>query len=213
MKNVISNLFVACFLLACMLLCDCAGERGKMSAGNVEGKDTLGYKYIDVVHVTHTDYGYTDHALVAVDLHKRFIDVALDLALQTRNEVPENRFVWTVEALDPFELWWKSASDTRRRDMLDMIEAKQMGINAMPFHIHPYANAEQWDAMFEWIPEGLWDKLDIEIGMQHDVNGFPRAAAMRLLDRGVRYIWTGINPHWGGSPSRTAKRVLVEDAR
>ena len=113
-----------------------------MSAGNVEGKDTLGYKYIDVVHVTHTDYGYTDHALVAVDLHKRFIDVALDLALQTRNEVPENRFVWTVEALDPFELWWKSASDTRRRDMLDMIEAKQMGINAMPFHIHPYANAE-----------------------------------------------------------------------
>lgn len=171
-----------------------------MSAGNVEGKDTLGHKYIDVVHVTHTDYGYTDHALVAVDLHKRFIDVALDLALQTRNEVPENRFVWTVEALDPFELWWKSASDTRRRDMLDMIEAKQMGINAMPFHIHPYANAEQWDAMFEWIPEGLWDKLDIEIGMQHDVNGFPRAAAMRLLDRGVRYIWTGINPHWGGSP-------------
>ena len=28
----------------------------------------------------------------------------------------------------------------------------------------------------------------------------PRAAATRLLDRDIHYIWTGINPHWGGSP-------------
>ena len=84
--------------------------------------------------------------------------------------------------------------------MLDMIENKQIGINAMPFHIHPYAKKEQWDEMFDWIPKDMWSQLDIEVGMQHDVNGFPRAAATRLLDRDIHYIWTGINPHWGGSP-------------
>ena len=73
---------------------------------------------------------------------------------------------------------------------------QQIGINAMPFHIHPYANKEQWDEMFDWIPKDMWSQLDIEVGMQHDVNGFPRAAATRLLDRDIHYIWTGINPHW-----------------
>ena len=67
--------------------------------------------------------------------------------------------------------WWNSASEDRRESMLDMIENKQIGINAMPFHIHPYANKEQWDEMFDWIPKDMWSQLDIEVGMQHDVNG------------------------------------------
>ena len=106
--------------------------------------------------------------------------MALDLALKTKDEIPENRFAWTVEALDPFYSWWNSASEDRRESMLDMIENKQIGINAMPFHIHPYANKEQWDEMFDWIPKDMWSQLDIEVGMQHDVNGFPRAAANKV---------------------------------
>ena len=199
MRRKINAWLAGTLLLAGILANGCSGG-ADTTAENIEGRDTLGFKYIDIVHITHTDYGYTDHALVAVDLHKRFIDVALDLALQTQDEAPENRFVWTVEALDPFQAWWNEASGSRRRDMLRMIGRRQIGINAMPFHIHPYAGAEQWDAMFDWVPEELRSQLDIEVGMQHDVNGFPRAAAMRLLDRDVRYIWMGINPHWGGSP-------------
>lgn len=163
-------------------------------------RDTLGFNYIDIVHVTHTDYGYTDHPIIAIDLHKRYIDIALDLALTTCNEAPENRFVWTVEALDPFCLWWQEAPKDRRKAMLKIIKNKQIGINAMPFHIHPFVNARQWEEMVNWVPEDLRSELDIEVGMQHDVNGFPRSAAKNLLDKGVDYLWTGINAAWGGSP-------------
>lgn len=200
MKFTINKLFISMLLTVGTVVCSCGGKMENTAESSIEGKDTLGFKYIDIVHITHTDYGYTDHALVAIDLHKRFIDVALDLALKTKDEAPENRFVWTVEALDPFQSWWNSTTEIRQKEMLSMIKNKQIGINAMPFHIHPYANVEQWDEMFNWIPEKMWSQLDIEVGMQHDVNGFPRAAAMRLLDRDIHYIWTGINPHWGGSP-------------
>lgn len=163
-------------------------------------RDTMGYKYIDIVHVTHTDYGYTDHPIIAIDLHKRYLDIALDLAIETQNEKPENRFVWTAEALDPFYLWWQEAPKQRRKDMLKMIKRGQIGTNAMPFHIHPFINARQWKEMINWVPEELRSKLQIEVGMQHDVNGFPRSAALNLLNKKVNYLWTGINGAWGGSP-------------
>ena len=115
------------------MVCSCQNTTENTVESSVEGKDTLGFKYIDIVHITHTDYGYTDHALIAVDLHKRFIDVALDLALKTKDEIPENRFAWTVEALDPFYSWWNSASEDRRESMLDMIENKQIGIKLCLF--------------------------------------------------------------------------------
>lgn len=147
MKTCCSFFFPA--LVFCVVfMCSCALQNG--SERNFADRDTLGFHYIDLVHVTHTDYGFTDHPVIAIDLHKRYIDIALDPALHTRREAPENRCVWTVEALDPFYLWWQEASDVR-------------------------------------------SQLDIEAGMQHDVNGFPRAAATNLLDKGVKYLCTGIN--------------------
>lgn len=163
-------------------------------------RDTLGIKYLDIVHCTHTDYGYTDHPIIALDLHKRYLDIALDMALESQQNKPGERFTWTAEALDPFRLWWEEASGSRRKDMLKMIKNGQIAVNNMPFHIAPFINSNLWDEMFDWIPQDLYKALNPQIGMQHDVNGFPRAAAERLLDKGIRYIWTGINSHWGGSP-------------
>ena len=108
MKCIVNKLFIGALFLLGALVCSCQNTTENTVESSVEGKDTLGFKYIDIVHITHTDYGYTDHALIAVDLHKRFIDVALDLALKTKDEIPENRFAWTVEALDPFYSWvWR----------------------------------------------------------------------------------------------------------
>ncbi|WP_455584042.1 glycoside hydrolase family 38 N-terminal domain-containing protein [Bacteroides sp.] len=191
------------FLLATIVIVpfmsSCSQQAGS-SGKEFPVRDTLGYKYIDIVHVSHTDYGYTDHPMIAIELQKRYLDIALDLALQTKDEKPEDRFVWTAETLDPMYLWWQDATERRRKEMQKMIENKQIGISAMPFHIHPFVNARQWEEMINWIPEELRSKLDIEVGMQHDVNGFPRAAALNLLNKNVKYLWTGINGAWGGSP-------------
>ncbi len=49
--------------------------------------------------------------------------------------------------------------------------------------------------------------------LQNDVNGFPRAGAIALLDRDIHYLFSGINPDFGGPPLQSAHGLLVEDAR
>ena len=70
MKCIVNKLFIGALFLLGALVCSCQNTTENTVESSVEGKDTLGFKYIDIVHITHTDYGYTDHALIAVDLHK-----------------------------------------------------------------------------------------------------------------------------------------------
>jgi len=39
---------------------------------------------IDLINLSHTDYGFTDHPLIEMELQKRFIDIALDYAEATK---------------------------------------------------------------------------------------------------------------------------------
>ena len=72
----------------------------------------------------------------------------------------------------------------------------------LPFNQTPFLNAMQWQQMMKWIPDGLWRSLNIRVAMQNDVNGFPRAGAMALLDRGIHHLLMGINADSGGPPFR-----------
>jgi hypothetical protein len=54
--------------------------------------------------------------------------------------------------------------------------------------------------MLEWIPPELWSRLHPRYAVQDDVNGFPRAGAMQLLDHGVHRLFMGMNSDSGGPP-------------
>ena len=54
--------------------------------------------------------------------------------------------------------------------------------------------------MVHWLPEDLWRRVRPTVALQDDVNGFPRAGAMELLDRGIHRLFTGINEDSGGAP-------------
>jgi hypothetical protein len=41
-------------------------------------------RQLDLIHFSHTDYGFTDHPAVCRDMQRRYLDVALDTALATR---------------------------------------------------------------------------------------------------------------------------------
>jgi len=157
-------------------------------------------EYIDIIHCSHTDYGYTDHPYIVEDLQQRFLDIALDAALATAQLPVEKRFCWTAEALDIVWRWWRNATPSRRSDLLAMIRQGQIDITALPFNVHPFLNASQWDQALNWIPDELWEDFHPQVGIQHDVNGFSQASAMRLAGKGIRYIWNGINTWWGGAP-------------
>ena len=148
------------------------------------GKDSItGIEYIDIIHCTHTDYGYTDHPVIVEELQAKFLDIAIDAASATSHLPINKRFYWTSEALDVVWEWWKEAPQERREELKRLIDNGQIDISALPYNVHPFLNARQWDLAFNWIPEGIWQEFGPKVGIQHDVNGFSRAAAIRLLDK------------------------------
>ena len=150
-------------------------------------------KTIDIINWTHTDYGYTDHPLIIAELQKRYIDIALDCAEQTKSNKAGERFAWTVESLDPFWRWWQETTPDRRKMMVAAIKRGQIDVNAMPFNIHPMFNEAEVKKLLSWIPADVAAQIRPRIAIQCDVNGFQRAIASELIDKGVKYIWTCIN--------------------
>jgi hypothetical protein len=194
---------IICLVAFCLLSHSCAPVNDRRTGplfepGELDAEGPI--RYIDLVHCSHTDYGFTDHPMIAQELQRRFFDIAVDAAILTGDNPENERFRWSAEALDVVSDWWEHASPERQKELIKCINSGQIAINALPFHIHPFINERQWKLMTNWVPEELWAKFKPSVGMQHDVNGFPRSAAIGLLDRGVRYLWTGINDHFGGSP-------------
>ena len=155
-----------------------------------------GISHVDIMHHTHTDFGFTDMPSVCRDLQVRFLDAAVQTCLD------DKRFHWTVEGTVALDDWWRSATVQRRDEFLRVIRTGQMDVMAMAFNQAPFMNAMQWRRSLDWLPKPLLEAVRPRAAMQNDVNGCPRAGAMLLLDRGVRHLLMGINPDSGGPPFR-----------
>jgi hypothetical protein len=153
-------------------------------------------RFIDIVHHTHLDVGYTALPAVVRDDQVHYLDAAIDCCRA------DPSFRWTVETLVEFDDWWRTAGAERRAVLQSLVRAGRIDVMALPFNQTPFLNAMQWQQMMDWIPGGLWRSLSIRAGMQNDVNGFPRAGAMALLDRGIHHLLMGINADSGGPPFR-----------
>jgi hypothetical protein len=159
-------------------------------------------KTVYLLHFSHTDFGFTDHPSVCRDYYRRYLDIAVDATLATVKAPPERRFYWTAESTTPVADWWAAASPARRKDFTRAIQSGQLEIGALPFNNTPFLNQAQWQVMMHWLPEEVWKLVKPTVAIQNDVNGFPRAGALMLLDRGVKYLFTGINSDSGGPPFR-----------
>lgn len=159
-------------------------------------------RHVELVHFSHTDYGFTDHPAVCRQLQRRYLDIAIDGVLATCDKPPEARLAWTAETTVAVLDWWQSASPDRREEFLRAVDSGQLEITALPLNNTPFLDAAQWRTMLCWLPEELWQRLRPRAAVQNDVNGMPRAAAMALLDRDIRYLMSGINEDSGGAPFR-----------
>jgi Glycosyl hydrolases family 38 N-terminal domain len=151
---------------------------------------------IDIVHHTHLDVGYTALPAVLRDDQVRYLDAAVDCCQA------DPAFRWTVETLVELDDWWRSAPGDRRAALESLIHAGRMDVMGLPFNQTAFLNAMQWGEMLRWIPRARWQALAIRAAMQNDVNGFPRAGAMALLDHGIHHLLMGINADSGGPPFR-----------
>jgi len=157
---------------------------------------------VDLVHMTHTDIGYTDHPVVCRRQQMRYLDVAIDAVLATSDRPSEAQFYWTAETTLAVDDWWRAADANRRGDLLKAIATGRLEVTAMAMNQTPTLNPAQWRTMLDWLPGEVQSQAKPRVAIQNDVNGFPRAGAMALLDRGVPYLFMGINATFGGPPMR-----------
>ena len=154
---------------------------------------------VDIIAHSHADIGYTDHPMVTRLRQMQYLDIAIDAVLATENT--DEKFYWTAEASHCIDDWWREASPTRREDLIRAVRTGQLEITALAMNQSPFMNAEQWTQMvLQWLPEEVRQAADIKIGMQVDVNGCPRVAAVRMLDHNISLLWTSINGFNGGPP-------------
>ena len=149
---------------------------------------------IDIFNLSHMDVGFTDHPAVTREMQKKYLDMALDACAANKG------YRWTVESLLVVTDWWRDAPPDRREQLLAAVEAGQIAVAALPLNNTPFLNGDEWRQMLRWVPEDLWHRLHPTIAIQDDVNGFPRAGAVELLDHGVHRIFMGINSDSGGPP-------------
>ena len=104
-------------------------------------------RHIDLIHFSHTDVGFTDHPDICRELQKRYLDIAIDAVLATRDKPPAERFCWTAEATISVDDWWQSASPQRREDFLKAVDSGQLDISALAMNNTPFlggGNGKRW---------------------------------------------------------------------
>lgn len=119
-------------LLPCLLLV--------ALAGSTLGAEPKGHKVvqrIDIVHMTHTDTGFTDHPLVCRRQQMRYLDIAIDAVLATGDVPPERQFVWTAETTLAVDDWWRAADAARRETFLKAVATGRLEITALAMNQTP----------------------------------------------------------------------------
>ena len=149
------------------------------------------------VHHTHTDIGYTHPQPVVFELHRRFIDEALDLADRTADWPNDCRFRWTCEVTGTTVDWWQNAPDRDRERFLAAVQRGQFEVAGMAWHMTPLMDhAMVLDVLR---PVRFFRDLGIPVrsAMNTDVNGLPWGIVDALIDHGITGISMAINEHFG----------------
>lgn len=157
---------------------------------------------IHLVHLCHTDIGYTHDQPTLWDLQRRFLDQAIDLAECDLDDDEPSAFRWTVETTAPLLRWLESAPPERVEALRRLEAAGRIEITAMLANGTPlYGPAETIESLRP--VETLRDRygFDVRHAMNFDVNGQNWPLVDALLDAGVEGFWMGINNHFGAAPS------------
>jgi len=87
-------------------------------------------QHIDLIHFSHTDCGYSDDPEVCREMQRRYVDVAIDAALATKNKPASEKFCWTAETAGAVTDWWQTATPERRQQLLQTVQSGQLEITA-----------------------------------------------------------------------------------
>ena len=150
-----------------------------------------------LVHHSHTDIGYTHPQPVVLELHRRFIDEALDHADATIDWPDDSRFRWTCEVTGVTRAWWESASTRQRDRFLAAVARGQFEVAAMRWNMTPLMDHRMLQDALADVAFFRDLGAPVTSAMNSDVNGLPWGMVDALLDHGVNHLSMAINEYFG----------------
>lgn len=151
-----------------------------------------------VLHHSHLDVGYTHSQPIIWEMHREYIDLALNLLENTAGWPEGSRPKWTCEVTAPVLRWLETASPADERRFARQVEAGRLAIGAMRYNITPLSGLDQLNRQLAPVAD-LRRRFGarIDTALQHDVNGVPWPLADLLLDHGVDLLVMAANRHMG----------------
>lgn len=160
-----------------------------------------GIDTIYLIHHSHTDIGYTHDQPIVWDLHRRFIDTALDQFLIPVDPTADHAFRWTIETTAMLEHWLASASPDRIDLLRRFIAEGRIEITAMWLNITPLYDMDEIIESLQPVAR-LREQFNtpVRYAMNSDVNGQNWPLVDALTDAGIDALSMATNIHFGGSP-------------
>lgn len=155
------------------------------------------------IHHSHTDIGYTHDQPIVWDLHRRFIDEAIDLAEADAGRPDDRGFRWTVETTAVFCHWLERAPARQIERFAALERAGRIEVTGMFANLTPLFDADQLVESFQPVRALRMEHgFDVRSAMNCDVNGQNWPLVDLLLDLGIEGFSMAINPYFGGAPMR-----------
>ena len=159
---------------------------------------------ICLVHHSHTDLGYTHDPVTVWEMHRRFVDGAVDAAerdLDRDAATNPDAFKWTFENTAPLLHWLEHAGDRQVERLKALERAGRLEVTGMFLNLTPLASPAVYAESLRPLERLRRDYgLTIRHAMTDDVNGHNWTLTDALLDHGIEATAVSSNDYCGGHP-------------
>lgn len=175
---------------------------------------------------SHVDIGYTNTQENVEFIHKRNLDVAMDLADKTRNYPEDARFRWNPEVVWPVERYLNSESPEKKKRLLQAIKRGDISIDAGYVSTNTSASSdEELLQLFRFGKEiESQTGIPVQTMVQTDIPGMSWGTVTAANQMGVKYIlslfngydrtgWThefSFHPFWWVGPDGKSKVLFLQ---
>ena len=176
-------------------------------------------KEILLLHHTHTDIGYTSPQPVIFELHKRYIERAIDLVEANSKNNITSQFKWNCEVTGITLDWWQNTTNLYRDKFLKYHKKGLIDVAGVKWHMTPLMDHQMLIDNLEPLKILRKEGMKINYAMDCDINGVPWGMVDALYDFGIKGFSMAINEFYGHAlkpwpsgfnwQSKSGKKILA----
>ncbi len=154
-----------------------------------------------LIHHTHTDIGYTQLQSRISRFHSSFLDQAIEISKQLREDASLSGFRWTNECFWSIEQWLQANDPSRIAELVECIRDDTIGLSATYLHFNELIDDELMRASINRATSfARAHDLPLDAAVSADINGFSWGYSEALAEAGITNLVTSVHTHHGLAP-------------